>query len=137
MDAPHHRAPLASPASLGWLFVAVGVAAIAGGMASRQAPAEPINGNEALLAAMGSRERIEGRLRAEAKDLLEWEELSHGEPVRSGRIVIPVSPEGLGAVVIERPEPPRAGTMIISGVILLGVGAVLRLFAPPSPPPAA
>ena len=62
MDAPHHRAPLASPASLGWLFVAVGVAAIAGGMASRQAPAEPINGNEALLA------KIDGALAEMIKD---------------------------------------------------------------------
>lgn len=131
MEGPDHRAPL------GWVFVVVGVAAVIGGMASRRAPAAPESGNEALLAAMGSRERIEGRLRAEAMDLLEWEKLSTGEPVRSGRIVIPVSPEGLGAVTIEQPKSPGAGTVVVSGILLIGVGAILRLFAQPSPPPAA
>lgn len=131
MDAPDHRAPL------GWVFVAVGIAAVVGGLTSRRGPGAPEVGNEALLAAMGSRERIEGRLRAEAKDLLEWEKLSTGEPVRSGRIVIPVSPEGLGAVTIEQPRSPAPGTMIASGIILIGVGAILRLFTQPSPPPVA
>ena len=131
MDAPDHRAPL------GWVFVVVGIAAIVGGMTARREPAAPESGDEALLAAMGSRERIEGRLRAEAKDLLEWEMLSTGEPVRSGRIVIPVSPEGLGAVTIEQPKSPRPGTMIVSGIILIGVGTILKLFAQPSPPPVA